>query len=189
MFFAKKKEEPANDKLETLKKQLMELKAKEAELDKKAAEKQVQTAVSAPVQPVAQAAVPVAQPVQTAQPVQVAPIPQPQPVVQAAAPVAQPVVQPVQIPQVAPVTQPVARSDQNMEITLMRTMPENIEPATVVRDREIEKFVGNVNGVVLEIGSGMSINVPVKPRMSIDEFIRIAERVKALSALNFEHKY
>lgn len=178
MFFSKKKEEPANDKLEALKKQLMELKAKEAELDKKAAEKQGQVMVSNPVQTTVQVPVPPQQPVQVAQPQQAVVQQAPQQIQ-----VVQPVVQqPVVVPQPQSI-------DNNYGITISKVIPDNTEPATVVRDREIEKFVGNVNGVVLEIGSGMSINVPVKPRMNIDEFIRIAERVKALSALNFEHKY
>ena len=166
MFFSKKKEEPANDKLDALKKQLLELKAKEAELDKKSAEK-------APVQTAAPAAAPVSDQIQQVQPQTVQ-----QPVQQAAPVSVVPMTQPVVSSQI--VSQPVA----NTAVVAVKAE----EAPTVVRDREIEKFIGNVNGVVLEIGSGMSINVPVKPRMHIDEFIKIAEHVKALSALNFEHR-
>jgi len=63
----------------------------------------------------------------------------------------------------------------------------NDEPPMVVRNSaEVKHYVGNVEGVVLEIGSGMSLNLPIRSRMDIDEFIQIAERVKALNALNFE---
>lgn len=62
----------------------------------------------------------------------------------------------------------------------------NDEPPMVFKNRELRHYVGNVDGVVLEIGSGMSLNLPIRPRMDIDEFIQIAERVKALNALNFE---
>ncbi|MBN2880566.1 hypothetical protein JXM83_00800 [Candidatus Woesearchaeota archaeon] len=65
----------------------------------------------------------------------------------------------------------------------------NDEPPMVVKGSESQsRYVGSVDGVVLEIGAGMSLNLPIRPRMKIDEFIEIAERVKALSALNFEER-
>lgn len=164
MFFSKKKEEPKNDKLEELKKQLAELREREFELDKKSAEKLKSSQQDVSVAQNSNA-------------------------------------------EVQNVILNNQQSQQEKNISLNKESEIDVFPdvkiekldkflprkdvvnTDVVRDREIEKFVGNVNGVVLEIGAGMSINVPIKPRMSIDEFIKISERVKALSALNFENKY
>lgn len=42
-------------------------------------------------------------------------------------------------------------------------------------------------GVILDLGEGMSINVPIKKRMSIEDFLRIAERVKRIEELDMDH--
>ncbi len=38
-------------------------------------------------------------------------------------------------------------------------------------------------GLVLELGEGMSLNLPIKSRMRLDEFLRIADRVRELQRL------
>jgi hypothetical protein len=168
MFFSKKKEEPKNDKLEELKKQLAELREKELELDKKSAEKlkSSQQDVSVAQSPSVEVQSVVLNNQQDKQEKNIQLNREPEFHVSSGNEI-----------------------EKSIKLDQFISKKDILVNTDVVRDREIEKFVGNVNGVVLEIGAGMSINVPIKPRMSIDEFIKISERVKALSALNFENKY
>jgi hypothetical protein len=39
------------------------------------------------------------------------------------------------------------------------------------------------HGIVLDLGEGMSLNVPVKPRMNLDEFLGVANKVRELQRL------
>ncbi len=41
-------------------------------------------------------------------------------------------------------------------------------------------------GIVIDLGDGISINVPIKKRMSLQEFLSVAEKVKALEMLSEE---
>jgi hypothetical protein len=38
-------------------------------------------------------------------------------------------------------------------------------------------------GVVLDLGEGMSLNLPIRNRMQLDDFLHIAERVRELQRL------
>jgi len=48
-----------------------------------------------------------------------------------------------------------------------------------------EKEVGHMDGVILDIGNGMSLNLPIRPRMKLEEFLEIADKVKELKRINF----
>jgi hypothetical protein len=61
-------------------------------------------------------------------------------------------------------------------------------PMVISKDDKHDGKSPHLTGVILEIGAGMSLNIPIRSRMQIEEFIQIAERVKALSALNFERR-
>ncbi len=39
-------------------------------------------------------------------------------------------------------------------------------------------------GIVLDLGEGISLNIPIQRRMSLSDFIKLAEKVKALEMLS-----
>ena len=39
-------------------------------------------------------------------------------------------------------------------------------------------------GILLELGEGMSLNLPIKEKMDLDEFLRIADRVRELKKID-----
>jgi len=41
-------------------------------------------------------------------------------------------------------------------------------------------------GIILDLGEGLSLNIPIQRRMSLSDFIKLAEKVKALEMLS-EH--
>ncbi|MBN2567262.1 hypothetical protein JXB02_04220 [Candidatus Woesearchaeota archaeon] len=43
---------------------------------------------------------------------------------------------------------------------------------------------GPIEGITLELGEGISLNIPIKRRMSMMDFLKIAEKVKALETLS-----
>ena len=59
---------------------------------------------------------------------------------------------------------------------------DNIRPVP----QAISRPSGNWEGIVLELGEGISLNVPIQRRMSLSDFLKIAEKVKALEMLNEE---
>ena len=48
-------------------------------------------------------------------------------------------------------------------------------------DFEIQDEI--TSGLVLDLGDGMSLNLPVKSRMRLDEFLKIADRVRELKKI------
>ncbi len=46
--------------------------------------------------------------------------------------------------------------------------------------------MGEEEGIVIDLGDGISLNVPIKKRMTLHEFLRVAEKVKALEMLSDE---
>ena len=44
-------------------------------------------------------------------------------------------------------------------------------------------------GIVLDLGDGMSLNLPVKSHMRLDEFLRIADRVRELKKIEHQQHY
>lgn len=48
-----------------------------------------------------------------------------------------------------------------------------------------EKMAQNFEeGVILDLGEGISLNIPIQKRMSLGDFLRVAEKVKALEMLS-----
>ena len=48
-------------------------------------------------------------------------------------------------------------------------------------------MVGNdldETGIILDLGEGISLNIPIQRRMSLSDFIKLAEKVKALEMLS-----
>lgn len=45
------------------------------------------------------------------------------------------------------------------------------------------------DGIIIDLGEGISLNVPIKKRMALHEFLRVAEKVKALEMLAEEGQY
>lgn len=41
-------------------------------------------------------------------------------------------------------------------------------------------------GIIIDLGEGISLNVPIRKRMTITEFLKVAEKVKALETLSEE---
>jgi len=39
-------------------------------------------------------------------------------------------------------------------------------------------------GIILDLGEGLSLNIPIQKRMSLSDFIKLAEKVKALEMLS-----
>jgi hypothetical protein len=40
------------------------------------------------------------------------------------------------------------------------------------------------DGIILDLGEGISLNIPIQRRMSLTDFIKLAEKVKALEMLS-----
>ena len=45
------------------------------------------------------------------------------------------------------------------------------------------------DGIIIDLGEGLSLNVPIKKRMALQEFLRVAEKVKALEMLAEEGQH
>lgn len=159
-------------------------KARIEELKKKIQAEQQAYAASAKEQPKASA-----QPAPPAQPSA-----EPAPVQAQPAPVAQPEPAPVQevvVEHRAPVESVAPRV--TLEEAPQRAAPERrstfFDPpmaqtpspqATQPRAREP---LGEGSGVVLDLGEGMTLNVPVRTRMRLDEFLGVADKVRELQKL------
>ena len=64
-----------------------------------------------------------------------------------------------------------------------------IPSAPVIEDRQRPASGGNTvsedfEGIILDLGEGISLNIPVQRRMSLSDFIKLAEKVKALEMLS-----
>ncbi len=97
------------------------------------------------------------------QPVQAMPAaPQPAPQSAPAMPVPQP-------PQPAPQSAPAMPVPQ----------PKPVPPPKKLTQEEQEQ-----GGIILDLGEGISINLPIKRHMDLDEFLAIAEKIKKLKILD-----
>ncbi len=56
-------------------------------------------------------------------------------------------------------------------------------PRREVRVERRDDFEELSSGIVLDLGDGMSLNLPIKGRMHLDEFLRIADRVRELKRI------
>lgn len=52
------------------------------------------------------------------------------------------------------------------------------QPKTTVSTHTHQK-----NGILLELGEGMSLNLPIREKMSLEEFLHIADRVRELKKI------
>jgi hypothetical protein len=44
-------------------------------------------------------------------------------------------------------------------------------------------------GIILDLGEGMSLNLPIRTRMRLDEFLHIADRVRELQRVQQQQHY
>lgn len=58
-----------------------------------------------------------------------------------------------------------------------------------VRVQREEAPMQTSEGIIIDLGEGLSLNVPIKKRMALQEFLRVAEKVKALEMLAEENHY
>jgi len=49
---------------------------------------------------------------------------------------------------------------------------------------EVNSMREQFEGIIIDIGENMSINVPIKKRMNLDDFLKLAERVKRIEELD-----
>jgi len=62
---------------------------------------------------------------------------------------------------------------------------ENAAPVQVpVGGRQIMREELSEDGIILDLGEGISLNIPIQRRMSLSDFIKLAEKVKALEMLS-----
>jgi hypothetical protein len=52
---------------------------------------------------------------------------------------------------------------------------------TMIRD--------NDEGIIIDLGEGISLNIPIQKRMSLGDFLKVAEKVKALEMLSEDTEY
>ncbi len=45
------------------------------------------------------------------------------------------------------------------------------------------------DGVILDLGEGISLHIPIERRMSLSDFLKVAEKVKALELLSEESEH
>lgn len=111
-----------------------------------------------------------------------APAPQPAAAPQAppapAAPASQPTPQPAYEEELVdePEPQPAPRQHR-------RRM---IEPEELFEEEPMEEIK---TGIILDLGEGMSLNLPIRSRMRLDEFLHIADRVRELQRLQHPGQY
>ena len=77
-------------------------------------------------------------------------------------------------PQIEDRVQPV-QSAQSIPIQNVRQVPLGGKQ-TMREDLE--------DGIILDLGEGISLNIPIQRRMSLSDFIKLAEKVKALEMLS-----
>jgi hypothetical protein len=59
--------------------------------------------------------------------------------------------------------------------------PATIVPASTAREDD--------HGVILHLGEGISLVIPIQKRMSLSDFLKVAEKVKALEMLSEEAEH
>lgn len=66
------------------------------------------------------------------------------------------------------------------------------QPAPTIQTQPKMNFGGNQmsdDGIILDLGEGISLNIPIQRRMSLSDFIKLAEKVKALEMLSESSDY
>ena len=57
-----------------------------------------------------------------------------------------------------------------------------VQPQVVTGGRET--MSNQDEGIILDLGEGISLNIPIQRRMSLTDFIKLAEKIKALEMLS-----
>ncbi len=66
-----------------------------------------------------------------------------------------------------------------------REQPRRVQP---IPDLLEETYMEEIKtGIVLDLGDGMSLNLPIRSRMRLDEFLHIADRVRELQKVQNGH--
>ena len=60
------------------------------------------------------------------------------------------------------------------------------EPIVELEEEPMEEIK---TGIILDLGEGMSLNLPIRTRMRLDEFLHIADRVRELQRLQHPGQY
>lgn len=61
-----------------------------------------------------------------------------------------------------------------------------VEPESLFEEEPMEEIK---TGIILDLGEGMSLNLPIRSRMRLDEFLHIADRVRELQRLQHPGQY
>jgi hypothetical protein len=61
-----------------------------------------------------------------------------------------------------------------------RIIPQVYHPTSGGKHTMADDF----EGIILDLGEGISLNIPIQRRMSLTDFIKLAEKVKALEMLS-----
>ena len=65
--------------------------------------------------------------------------------------------------------------------------PKTLVPKETRIDRPAQggnKMTDDYEGIIIDLGEGISLNLPIQKRMSLSDFIKLAEKVKALEMLS-----
>lgn len=78
-------------------------------------------------------------------------------------------------------SRPIAPAAQKMPQAMI--FRQNTGGRVTMRDDDNE-------GIIIDLGEGISLNIPIQKRMSLGDFLKVAEKVKALEMLSedIEHK-
>jgi antitoxin component of MazEF toxin-antitoxin module len=66
--------------------------------------------------------------------------------------------------------------------------PPRIQPQAPVIQREMSNAQDD-HGITLDLGEGISLVIPIQKRMSLSDFLKVAEKVKALELLSEEAEH
>jgi hypothetical protein len=113
----------------------------------------------------------------------------PQPVQPVAEPVPPPAPVPQYVPPVAPPPPPVPAYVPPPAPVAVPAVPQYRQeqyerPRTQYRDILEEDTMEEIKtGIILDLGDGISLNLPIRTRMRLDEFLHIADKVRELQRL------
>lgn len=90
---------------------------------------------------------------------------------------------------VAPLVPPAPKPAPKLEEKIEEVVNEKSKARTVRQKKEVGPM--DNDGIVIDLGDGISLNVPIKKRMKLSEFLSVAEKVKALEMLSEDshHRY
>jgi hypothetical protein len=86
---------------------------------------------------------------------------------------------PQNMPQVPKMIPQIPQIPQKMNMQPIQPAPQRFASAGPVND----------DGVILDLGEGISLVIPIQKRMSLSDFLKVAEKVKALEMLSEEAEH